>query len=213
MSVSDQHCLELPGSRIFWFGVSGHFITPAKYLDGIMEGQRGPTSTEIFTCQIELFHQRGSLGASLGALFCILVEIVWTTSCFAQILLPFNGTGTIDICDVSFVHIGYNFPCFDTSRVTITHTSQVRRFSCGAGSPHPSATPRAPAHHHSFYDIPHHTPVQGLEHIRNHGGAHICFSMNTSTHASLPRIAQVKLNVVHCDLGMHSAGARCVTQG
>ncbi len=31
----------------------------------------------------------------------------------------------MDICDVKFLHIGFNFPCFDESHVNITKTSQV----------------------------------------------------------------------------------------
>ncbi len=58
---------------------------------------------------------------------------------------------------------------------------------------------------HSFYDIPHRTPV-------NVWGwtpsmiveAQMHFSVNISIHTSLPHsISRVKPNVVHCDLGVH----------
>ena len=53
-----------------------------------------------------------------GLFECILVF---------QILIPFNLTADMNICDVSFKHIGSNFPGFTEDQVSISYLSQVQR--------------------------------------------------------------------------------------
>ena len=70
-------------------------------------------------------HSEVEVGASTTFILNMTLPAYTTANYYLEVSLPYNVTAVMHACDLTITHVGYNFPCYDSTAISPTYESEV----------------------------------------------------------------------------------------